>query len=441
MAIKKIRDILIPVITFGVIIGISIMIISYGKGYRFDLRDKLVKPTGLIAATSDPTGARILIDGNLKSATNNTLSITPGWYNITIAKEGFQTWEKKIRVQGEVVTRADAYLFPANPSLSAYTTNGVVKPSLSPDGGRLAFVIPETLSATSEANLIDRAGIWILDLTDRALSFNRDPQQIAKSTYIDFTNAILTWSPDSKQILASIPNLISSEPNYYLMDAGKLNDSPILLADITNLMEEWDTLTKTKEIERLSILKPNAQNALTPIMKILGFSPDESKILYEATMSATIPELITPPVIGTDQTPEVRDVKPGTIYVYDIKEDRNYPIGDVKTLGLLNPTPTPIHRNNYLTPNPIPTPDYSYLSNYNVPFPIQWLPTSRHLILVTKDKIEAMDFDATNRKTLYSGPFWDSFVVPWSNASKLLILTSLNPAASSYPNLYAVNLR
>jgi hypothetical protein len=440
MAIKKIRDIFIPTLTFVVIICVSAAIIAYGKGYRLDLTQKSVKPTGLIAATSDPTGARILVDGTLRSATNNTLSINPGWYTVTIAKEGFQTWEKKIRVQGEVVTRADAYLFPANPSLSAYTTNGVIHPSLSPDGSRLAFIIPETQPATGEATLIDRSGIWILDLSDRALSFNRDPQQIIKSTLVDFTNAVINWSPDSKNIIATIPNSLNNQPDYYLLDAGKLNDYPIRVEDLTITMNEWEIIAKTKDMERLSILKPDAAAILTPLMKIMSFSPDESKILYEASVSGTIPEIVSPPVIGTDPTAENRIIKPGNIYVYDIKEDRNYEIGDKYAFGFPKPTPTPVTK-RITIPTPTPTPDYANLSQYTSPLPVQWLPTSRHLILVSKDKIEAMDFDSTNRKTLYSGPFWDSFVVPWGNASKLLIVTSLNPAASTYPNLYAVNLR
>jgi hypothetical protein len=252
----------------------------------------------------------------------------------------------------------------------------------------------------------------------------------------------LTWSPDSKQIIAATVSPLTYLPNYYLLDTGRLNESPIRITDIQTTMDEWNIIAKTKTVERLSVLKPLAATTLTPLMKILSFSPDETKILYEATASATILSILNPPLIGSDPTPENRDVKTGNIYVYDIKEDRNYLIGDVKTLGFVKPTPTPAPRTRTRIPIPTatPAPEYSDLSDYNGPLPVQWLPTSKHLIAVSKDKIEAMDYDATNRKTLYSGPFLNGFVVPWSNASKLLILTTLN-SATSYPNLYAVNLR
>jgi hypothetical protein len=434
MAIKTIRDILIPFVTVIGILTVSAAIIAYGRGYRLDAIGKTVKPTGLIAATSDPTGAQVLVDGKLKNATNSTINVNPGWYKVSVAKEGYQTWEKNLRVQGEVVTRADAYLFPVSPSLSAMTTSGIRVPVLSPDGAKLAYIIPDQV-ATDSSQLTNRAGVWALDLTDRPLGLNRDARQITKSTFPDYSEAVLTWSPDSKELVAAVPNPATKLISYYRLDASKLNEFPERIADPATIEAEWKELAATKEAEKLSVLRKEAEDALKPIMNVLSFSPDESKILYEATASATIPQIVTPPLIGTNPTEEARSVKMHSIYVYDIKEDRNYLIGDKATLRFTDPTPTPTAKKG-LTPT-VRSPYDTYTS----PLPVQWLPTSRHLILTSKDRIEAMDYDATNRKTLYAGPFWDSFVVPWSNASKLLILTTLNPLASVLPNLYAVNLR
>jgi hypothetical protein len=442
MATKKLQDLLVPIFTFLLIIGISAAVIAYGKGYRLDITHKSVNPTGLIAATSDPTGAQVLIDGKLKTATNNTMNISPGWYTVTIEKEGFQPWEKKLRVQGEIVTRADAYLFPTNPSLSTITTNGVLRPTLSPDGSKLAYVIPETQTATQSSALIDRSGIWVLDMVEKPIGFNRDARRIAKSTTVDFTKATLLWSPDSKQILATVPHPITTIETYYLLDADRSNDMPQSVYDMQTLIKEWQDLASVKIEEKLSVLKPEALAILRPLMSIISFSPDETKILYEATAAATIPQIIKPSLIGTNTTEENRTIKSESIYVYDSKEDRNYLIGDKNSLGFPKPTPTPkpvrIKQTAPIEPS-------SYLSSlFSLPsstIPIMWLPTNRHLILVSKDKIEAMDYDATNRKTLYAGPFADRFVVPWSNASRIFILTTLNPAAGTLPNLYAVNLR
>lgn len=390
--IAKIRSILIPFVTLCIIFGIAAVIIAYGRGYRFSLSQKSLKPTGLLTVISEPTGAQILVNSKLKTATNATITLSPDWYTVTVAKEGFQSWEKNIRVQGEVVTKAEALLLPTNPSLSAITASGVANPGLSPDGSKLVYVIPYQKESNNTLPTT-RPGIWVLDLVDKPLGLNRDARQIARG---DFSNMTLSWSPDSKQILA----------NTYLLDTDKLNEPLIPVNNIKLVQNEWKDIKNQKEREKLATLPVDLVTIATSSTKLVEFSPDESKFFYEATKSATIPTIINPPLIGSNSTPETRDIKPGNVYLYDIKEDRNYLLG---TSGSL--------------------------------VPLHWLPNSRHLMLVGKDKIEIMDYDATNRRTAYAGPFWDSFVVPWTNATKIVILTNLNSAASAVNNLYAVNLR
>jgi len=417
MAIKKIKSILLSVVTLIIIVGASLTVIAYGRGYRLDLNNKSFGTTGLIAATSDPTGAQLFIDGKPKSATNTNLNIAPGWYTVTVVKNGYQPWEKRVRVQGEVLTRVDAMLFSANPSLFALTTSGVMNPTLSPDGTKLAYVVPEIQQATNGAQMVSRAGVWVLDLLDKPLGMNRDARQLLKREQLDTDNGVLVWSPDSKQLL-----LTTYTEEAYLLESDKFNDAPKPQFDITLLQKDWEELRISKEKEKLMSLKDEVMNIATSSMNILSFAPDETKILYEASRSTTLPTIISPPLIGTNPTEEVRDIKPGNVYVYDVKEDRNYLIGTKNEIWKSSSSPNlPISQSS--------------------PSPIQWLPTSRHLVITSKDKVEVMDCDGTNRKTVYAGPFWDGFTAPWSNAGRLVILTNLNPAASAIGNLYAVNIR
>ncbi|HCM82017.1 MAG: Protein kinase [Candidatus Gottesmanbacteria bacterium GW2011_GWB1_44_11c] len=429
MAIKNITSTVFSIATVLVIIGASLTVIAYGRGYRLDFTNKSFGTTGLVAATSDPTGAQLFIDGKPKSATNTNLNIAPGWYTVTVVKNGYQPWEKRIRVQGEVLTRVDAMLFSSNPSLFALTTSGVTNPVLSPDGTKLAYVVPEVPEATNGAQMVSRAGVWVLDLLDKPLGLNRDARQIVKREQLDTDQALLFWSPDSKQLL-----LTTNTNEAYLLESDKLNDIPKPQFDITILQKDWDEMRAAKEKEKLLSLKDEVMNIATSSMSILSFSPDETKILYEASHSTTIPVIINPPLIGTNPTEEVREIKPGNLYVYDVKEDRNYFVGMTKDL-ITQPLPTPsIQPETLLQP----------ISNFKFQISnsaIQWLPTSRHLVITSKDKVEVMDCDGTNRKTVYAGPFWDGFVAPWSNAGRLVILTNLNPSAQAIGNLYAVNIR
>lgn len=416
----KIRSFLIPFVTFCIILATAGAIIAYGRGYRLHT-DGSVQPTGLIVLQSDPSGAQIIIDGKVKTATQATLTLPPGWYDVTIAKDGFQSWQKRMKVQGEVVAKGEALLLPTNPSLTALTATGVINPSLSPDGSKLAYVIPDPTATTSASLPNTRPGVWVLDLVDKPLGLNRDARQIAKSSAVNFSKATLTWSPDNKEILATL------SPNaQYLLVADQSNDLPLPVSNIKLLQTTWQSIKEQRTKEQLVTVPKLFTDTATTAARLISLSPDETKILYEATASAVLPQIITPPLIGTNPTEESRTLTPGTVYVYDVKEDRNYPISKISQIF---PQPSPAAR----APLPKPTYDVSHV--------LHWLPTSKHLVLVEKEKVEIMDYDGANKRTAYAGPFWDSFAVPWVSGGKLVILTNLNSAASAVNNLYIVNLR
>lgn len=416
----KIRSFLIPFVTVCIILGTAVAIIAYGRGYRLHT-DGSVQPTGLIVLQSDPSGAQIIIDDKIRTATQATLTLPPGWYNVTIAKDGFQPWQKRMKVQGEVVAKVEALLLPTNPSLTALTATGVVNPALSPDGSKLAYVIPETTATTSAALTTSKPGVWVLDLTDKPLGLNRDARQIAKSGTINFSKATLTWSPDSKELVASL-----SPTSNYLLDADQTNVAATPISNIKLLQSDWKNISDQRMKEQLvTIPKPFTAMASTSA-KLISFSPDETKILYEATASAMLAQVITPPLIGSNPTEDIRSLTPNTIYVYDIKEDRNYVVAKLSQIA---PTPPP------------PVNKAAATATYDISHVLHWLPTSKHLVVVTRDKVEIMDYDGTNRRTAYGGPFWDSFAVPWASGGKLVILTNLNNTASTVNNLYIVNLK
>lgn len=399
--LSKIRSILFPFAIVSIILGTAVAIIAYGRGYRIDLTNLALNSTGLVVIQSEPNGAQIIVDGKIKTATPATLTLKPGNYTITVAKEGFQSWEKHIKVEGEVVNKIDALLLPTNPSLAALTASGIVNPSLSPDGSKLAYIVPQTvLTATSSAGVATKPGIWVLDLVDKPLGFNRDAREITKTGPIDFSKATITWSPDNKQILATLPKPIK----YYVFDIDTLTENPQELFDIKTLQNDWNILKEQHDKEKLSTLPKLFTDVATSSARFITFSPDETKILYQASTSATLPIIKLPRLLGPNSTDEIRTIKKDYTYVYDIKEDRNYLVSTATSMP-------------------------------------QWLPTSRHLVLVSKNTVEIMDFDGINRHTAYAGPFWDSFAVPWASGGKLVILTNLNPQASSMNNLYIVNLK
>ncbi|MBI2405205.1 PEGA domain-containing protein [Candidatus Gottesmanbacteria bacterium] len=440
MVIRRIRGFLIPFVILFAILGVATLLIGYGKGYRLDFGNNRLKSTGLILATSDPIGAQIYVNGILRTATNNSVNVDPGWYTVRITREGFIPWEKQVRVQGEVVARADAFLFPTSPSLSPLTATGIVKPLLSPDGTKIAYIVPfpamkdATAAFTPSAAEVKNAGIWIYELIDRPLGLNRDPKHIASfESNSDPDNMTMIWSPDANQLL------VADTLSIRLYQTNRLDEYKIISASYESILKEWQDDTRAKDRAKLAAFKPPIIDMATRSAKIIAFSPDETKLFYEATASATIPQVIVPALLGTNPTKEERTIHPGKLYVYDSREDKNYFLLDKKELPAPKPTPLSKSKSSSLQ---LPTSNFlSLTSNVQLPTSIRWFPTNRHLLFMLQGKIDVLEYDRTNWITVYSGPFTDGFMAPWPNGSRIIIMTNLNPGTQPLPNLYTVNLR
>lgn len=436
--------------------------IIYARGYRLDFKTKKLLGTGLLVATSNPDGASVYINDHLTTATNTTINLAPGEYKVKIVKDGYLSWQKNLQIKEEIVTKTEATLFPSTPELKPLSVNGAINPSLSPDGSKLVFAV----KTEDEGSPIQKSGLWIIDMLDRPLSFSRLSRQIVKnSPLFDYSTAQYLWSPNGKELVViftqeeqkpsptptrnlrikpveevlDLTNIESTLENIKIRNAFLLQadgDNP-LPKDITPTLlltlREWQEELNLKNTDQLSTLKPAILNIATSSANLIHFSPDESKILYVATASATIPQIIKPALIGTNTQPQEREIKPGNLYVYDIKEDKNFKIAQAEDLKFKNESDmTPFDKLYSWF-------ETSAIKAENITF--QWMPDSRHLLVVQKDNISISEYDATNRSTIYAGPFEDALVFPWTNGTKVVLLTNLNNIASKTFNLYTLNLK
>ena len=392
--------------------GTFIMVV-YGKGYRFDLgRGKpQFSGTGLLVATSNPNGAQVFINGNLTTATDNTINLSPGTYTVKIFKEGYFSWEKNIKIQKEVVAKAEALLLPTAPKLENITASGVENPSLDPSKTRIAY----TVSSQS----VRKNGVYVLDMSNRPiLTLQSASVQIADNTTDLFSQALLSWSPDGTSIVATISGNLNL-PTTYILKANGFNEFPQnVTATLPSFQSDWQNEQEEKEKSRIQALKAPLQKMISQNFKIIAWSPDETKILYEASVSATLPLIIKPRLIGFDSTPEERSIKESSIYAYDILEDKNYKILD----SILNFQLSPAR------------------GGINFQLPLSWFPDSKHFVYVNDKKINIIEYDGTNSTTIYAGPFVDNYVFSWPNGSKIVILTNLNNT-NIEPNLYTIGLK
>ncbi|PIU03301.1 hypothetical protein COT44_03690 [Candidatus Shapirobacteria bacterium CG08_land_8_20_14_0_20_39_18] len=375
------------------------LVIKIAKGYKLDLENMSFQPTGLLVATSNPDGAKIWINGLLKGATNSTISLTPREYKVEIKKAGYLPWSKTLKLEKELVVQTNALLFPILPDLKALTFNGAEKPVISPD---LSKVVYQTTTKP--------AGIWVLDLNDFPFGINRESRQIFVGSLRgrDLTAASYQWTPDSKQILLTFTTGKIKEN--FSLDSNTLTDE-IALKDISqdlfSLNLQWTSEQKIRKDQQMEKLVPELADIIENKTRDLSFSPDETKILYTATASAQIPDNLIPAINGASTQKQERTIKPDHTYVYDIKEDKNFPLA----LSLSRP------------------------------FTLSWFPTSRHLILVEKNKVTIMEYDGTNQTVVYNTPFVDLNAFSFPSGNRLLVLTTISSDPKAPANLYAVSLK
>ena len=374
------RTILSLLISLSAVV-LTILIILFAQGYSFSPKTKKVEKTGLLVLTSAPNGASIYINGHLTDATNTTMKLTPGTYEVEIKKEGYIPWKKKLTVAEGLVTAADAVLFPALPELRPLTFFGVFSPVLSPDGTKIAF----------KTNEKEKAGIWILNMAQKPLSFSKRVYQTVKDTKeVHFSEGEISWSPDGENLLVSFEEgktVFLLNPN---LTAEK--QKPV---DITPTLEivqaKWEEEKRKEEEVLLDLLPDYLKKIATESAKKAVWSPGGKKFLYQT--------------------------EDGTAKVFDPKWEQFPPREQKEKKGKVFELPKAL---DYL-----------------------WLPGGKngHVILVEKDKISIVESEGTNKAIVYGGEFEENFVAPWPDGSKLVILTSLNKPAGTPPSLYTISLR
>jgi hypothetical protein len=388
----KIR-LLIFIIGILIVGSVGVFASFYARGYKFDFKALKFQPNGILVIKSEPDGASVYIDGSLKTATNATLSLSPGVYDVEIKKDGYFSWYKRLTIDKEIVTQASISLFRNVPSLSPITLSGATNPIMSENGSKIAYTV---LPATGITD--DKVGLWTLDTFSLPLGFSNDPKRITDG---DLTNATYSFSPDGRQIMLTTSNGIS------VLDTGSFtpqNQRVNIASQKDTILAGWKKEKLAKDTSLIKNLPPELNDILTRKTSDFTFSPDQNMILYTASASGTLPDNLISPLPGSSTQKQERDIQDGHTYVYDIKEDRNFLISD-QTKPIL-----------------------------------RWMSTSRHLLLAAPEQVIIMDYDGTNKEVVYSGSYVAPFAFPFNNTTRLLILTNLG-AGNASPNLYTLTIK
>jgi len=238
--------------------------IFYAQGFRLDLGKRSFAQTGMILVKSLPDGARVLLDGELTTATDSTIgSLDPDTYHLKIEKEGFLPWERDVEVKAELVTKITAILPPVSPSLKAISQAGARLVTAAPSGTRAAFLSGDKL--------------YLLSLNSPFLGFlSTRPQEMAIETSdFHFANVTaLEFSPNEDQLLLTT----TEKARLFPTQSGA---AAIAVSNPAALKTQWETLIKEQRAELTKTLEIPEEFTDLALALTSVWAPDERKFLYE----------------------------------------------------------------------------------------------------------------------------------------------------------------
>lgn len=420
------------------------MAIQFAKGYRPDLQKKALTGTGLLNVTSYPKSARVMINDQLTTVTDDKLYLTPATYKIKIEKDGFHPWTKTLPIKPELVSSADARLFPIITATTPITFYQATNAVVSPDGSKIAYVLKNAPQDTTN-------GLYVNTIAGNILG-SSNVQIAENSTSRDYSQALLIWSPDNSQILAVFsdkPQATKANPrpaekisNSYLLSTKSLNSKNI--ADVTVrlplIIKDWQDQYSKINQPTLSLYPKYISEILTNKALNVYFSPDKEKVLYTATENTTLPENdIAKSLPNVNSTPETRNIVKDSTYVFDLKEGTNY----------LLPFATKsaeVSKKIIIAADATPSASLASLkqikaqSDAHSTTNISWYSNSRQVIVTNDDGVNIVDYDGQNLTNITYVRPQNGFVTPSLDGSKLIMLTNINQKPDTF-NLISFDLK
>ncbi|RJR27983.1 PEGA domain-containing protein [candidate division WWE3 bacterium] len=385
---NKVKDLLQTILTLAIILGISTVLYLYTSGYRLQKSEEKtidLTQTGMVNAKSIPEAATVYLDGEIVTATNDTIAgIEPGMHTLKIVRKGFVDWEKEIEVFPELVTDITAVLVSQSPRIEPLTNTGARLPIISPTMNKLAYFSED--DAEPGIYVVPLGGFGGISL------FKSNPNVAIKDTRVNkFSQGVLMeWSPDETNILMEGPNSV-----YYLVDLQK--NTAETTASPNLVRETWRKIIEQKRVESLEKLEIDQDIRDLGLSDNAIWSPDEKKFLHVQQ--------------NGDKT---------TYKVYNL--EKPIPIGE-KVENL-------VFELNSADPQP----------------KISWYSDSFHLILVEGDPvvekrgvISLIRIDGTNKTEIYSNTLLSDNVYSTPGGDKVIISTSFK--SNNQIDLYTVSIR
>ncbi len=164
------------------------ILVIYSLGYKLDWRNWEIVSTGGMDLAIWPIGATILVDNRPAKTTNFLFNevflhdLNPKFYNISVSKDGYFDWQKKLQVKDREVTRVNNITLIKKQIPFFSIKDNVSDFIVSPDNKKIVLEISKNDSGSFE----------LMDLKSK--------QTVQSLTVASKTNEI-SWAEDSQNFL------------------------------------------------------------------------------------------------------------------------------------------------------------------------------------------------------------------------------------------------
>ena len=189
------------------------IVVLWAQGYHYNFSKRRLEKTGVLFLESKPTKAEIYLNGKLQNDKTSVRikNLLPGQYEVSLQKEGYQPWKKKLAIRTSETTFAQYIrLFKQEPILTNLLPFKIVA---------LSYPNKELVGLVYENNKINKVAL-----------LNLETDAIDPLAELNFKPTILKISPRQNFILVSDDkqNLVIDLKNKKLYDLNKIIQKQIV---------------------------------------------------------------------------------------------------------------------------------------------------------------------------------------------------------------------
>jgi hypothetical protein len=312
-------------IAAGIVIATLILVYqAYGFGVK---RDGTVIQNGLAFFSSHPNPADIYVNGKLsKERTNTRLALPAAIYQVTLTRDGYHSWQRKVAIEGGNVYHYDyPFLIPKDLTpkrVVAYESMPAIF-SQSPDRRWLLLQRPGPLTAFELYDLKNPK-----KLAENISQISFPAQILSKATGTESLSAV-DWADDNEHVL--LLHTYDDKTEYILLDRTNpersINLNITLGASPTKLTlkdRKYDKYylydASTASLRSATLGTPQPTDVLDRVLAYQSYGKDS--VLYVTDLRSPAGK-VTARLLSGDQTYTLKTFPAGSSYLVDLTKYSN----------------------------------------------------------------------------------------------------------------------